>query len=401
MRANIDQIKELLPNLPWSPEELAEKLSLAGHETEITSPGQLNITLTANRRDCQDLAHLVFDLAGVYGLKTKPDLIKFGYTKTIDVTAQQINHLLGSQITLNDLKRLENLGFKVSQDSVTPPDFRDVATVADVAEEVVRQIGYDQLGIVPLSKQSAPSSTNYQQLLAIKSALIEVGLTETSTSSFTSDGVIGVRNPFSQDEPFLRPNLLTGLLRTLARNPFLKRAAFFEVGEVFTPKEVTKLGLIVAGYRDPNVWQAIISQALGQPVVLSDIKPSQANQFEVKQSRLNWLELPVEKIRPVTTERQISLDRPLPQFKTISKSPPLTLDFNIANSNSGVEEIISQARDKFSDTLLFIEVIDRYGDSVTLRFVFQKMTGSFTQEEIKRLSGETADFLKPFGKDKI
>lgn len=387
MKYNCQQFKDLLPELNWTIGELAEKLSLAGHETEIMGNNQLDITLTANRHDCKDLKYLAFDLAGVYGLKTAHDLITINYAQPIKVSVEQINRLLGSAISFTELKNLERLGFKVDEHSVEPPDFRDVATIADVAEEVVRQLGYDKLNIQPLTKQSAPGSSDYQHLLAVKMALVSTGLVETATSSFTPDGIVEVKDPFSRDEPFLRSNLQTGLLKTLARNPYLKRAAFFEIGNVFTPGEVTKLGILVAGYKDIADWTTRISQALGKDVEFSEIRPETVSKLDVKQGRLKYCEISIDGIRPISSARTRSLDVPLPKFKQISKFPPLVRDVTIENPSEDTINELNSLED-----LLFVENIDEYEKRVTYRLVFQKMSGSYSEAEIKVIDSKLERF---------
>lgn len=382
MRITYNQIKELLIDFRWSPAELAEKLSLAGHETELIDGDQLDITLTANRHDCQDLAHLVFDFAGVYGFKTIPNLISFNHKEPIKVTVEQINRLLGSNLAANDLKQLERLGFIVKNSAVVPPDFRDVETVADVAEEIMRQIGYDKLKIHSLSEQNVASSNLYQHLLAIKSALVQIGLTETATSSFTHSGIVEVNDPSSRDEPFLRPNLLLGLLKTLARNPYLKRVAFFEVGNVFTPNEITKLGVIIAGYKD-NIMREKIIETLGQSIQFVNVDPAQAVSLDVKQSHLCYFELSIDNLQPAFVTNRDRLELSLPQYKTISKFPPLIRDITIDQTGERYDEALKFFQS--SNDLLFFEVIDEYQKRVTFRLLFQKMSGSYLKEEIKTI----------------
>ena len=387
MRYKYAEFKNLIPDLEWSPTELAEKLSLAGHETKITDNDQLDITLTANRHDCQDLKHLVFDLAGVYNLKTIPNLIQYSHKEKILVTVEQINHLLGTNASNEDLKKLELLGFNVENDAVTPPDFRDVVTVADVAEEVVRQLGDDKLTIQPLSKEGADESDTYQHTLSLKIVLASIGLFETATYSFTKEGVIEIEDPFSRDEPFLRSNLQTGLLKTLARNPYLKRAAFFEVGNVFTPEEVTKLGILIAGYKDISSWQTGISQAIGKEVKFSEIQPEIAEKLDVKQGRLNYYEISLDDLKPVKLERTKSLDLPLPKFKLISKFPPLVRDVTVENPVSDTMDALRKLEGP-----MFVENVDEYQGRITYRLIFQKMSGSYSEAEIKAIDKSLESF---------
>mgnify|MGYP001580496212 FL=1 len=389
MKVSYKQFQELLPELRWDIDELADKLSLAGHEAETVDKDNLDITLTANRQDCRDIKYLAFDLAGVYGLKTVPDLVKFGHADPIKVTPERVNRLLGSKITQNDLANLERLGFKVGSGTVAPPDFRDVSTLADVSEEVMRQVGYNDLNIRPLTREDAPSSEAYQHLLAVRVVLAATGLVETSTSSFTRQGAVEIKDPFSRKEPFLRPNLQEGLLKTLSKNPFLKRSAYFEVGNVFTPSEQTKLGVIIAGYKDKEVetWRAEISRSLGCEVKFNTIEPSISSKLDVKQSRLSYFEISVDQLKPIIAERPSRFDLPLPKFQSISKFPPLVRDITIdeqdANSVDNLKKI---------DGLLLVEKVDEYEGRVTYRIVLQKMESSYNESDIKAIDKELKKF---------
>jgi phenylalanyl-tRNA synthetase beta subunit len=299
-----------------------------------------------------------------------------------------------------ELKKLEQLGFKVDSASVSPPDFRDIATVADVAEEVARQIGYDQLKLQPLSIQDTPEkltlrhlpgggglASEYRHLLAVKMALASIGLVETVTSSFTHDGVTEMKDPFSRDEPYLRPNLLTGLLKTLARNPYLKRAAFFEIGNVFTPGESTKLGIIVAGYKDIAVWQTKIGHAVGQAVQFQDVDLATAAKLDVKQGRLKFLEFSIDDLKPLTALPHRSIELPLPRFKSISKFPPLVRDITIDHPDSDTVDALNNL-----EGLLLVEAVDEYQGRLTYRLIFQKMAGSYTEIEIQAIDTKLKKF---------
>lgn len=389
MKVGYKQFQELLPELQWDIDELTDKLSLAGHEAETVDKDFLDVTLTANRQDCRDLKYLVFDLAGVYGLKTAPGLIKFGHGDPIEVTPERINRLLGSKITPNDLANLERLGFKVAPGTVAPPDFRDVSTLADVSEEVMRQVGYNDLNIRPLTEEKSPSSEVYQHLLAIRVALAATGLIETTTSSFTRQGAVDIKDPFSRNEPFLRPNLQEGLLKTLSKNPFLKRSAFFEIGNVFTPSEQTKLGVIIAGYKDKEVeaWRTKISRSLGCDLKFNAVEPSISSELDVKQSRLSYFEIPVDQLKPAIAERPSRFDLPLPKFQSISKFPPLVRDITIDEQNTNSIDDLKKV-----DGLLLVEKVDEYEGHVTYRIVFQKMESSYTESDIQAIDKDLKKF---------
>lgn len=395
MKYNYELFKRQLPSLAWDKQTLADKLSLAGHETEIYGE-TLDVTLTSNRKDCKDLNYLLFDLAGVYGLELTDPLTGFGHGPEVLVTAADVNKILGSNIDSSKLGDLERLGFVVTETGVQPPDFRDVANKNDVAEEIVRLIGYDALAIEPLSKQDAPTSPDFEHIQAVRFALANAGWTETATNSFSAEGQVELKNPFTETEPFLRSSLQTGLLQTLAKNPFMKRSKFFEIGDVYNSKESTKIGLLTSGYKDISAASEEVSGILGAPISFQPIDSAVAVKQEAKQGNIFLAEV---EIGDLTTKDTTTPSLRLPTFKLISKFPSLVRDLTIFGKDDETNYTIRAVSEQFPQ-LLLVEVIDRYVNpetnisSTTIRFLFQKMDGSFTQEEIDTISNKLETFLK-------
>lgn len=69
MKLSVDWLKEYLELPNWPAEELADKLSLIGHESEVINPELLDLKITPNRGDCLSVYGLARDLAGLYDLK--------------------------------------------------------------------------------------------------------------------------------------------------------------------------------------------------------------------------------------------------------------------------------------------------------------------------------------------
>lgn len=398
MKFAFSQFKDRLPSLAWDKQTLADKLSLIGHETEIYGE-TLDVTLTSNRKDCKDLNYLLFDLAGVCGLEVTDPPSGYGHGPEIVVTAEKINKVLGSNIDQPKVKELERLGFIVTETGVQPPDFRDVATVADVAEEIFRIIGCDALTVIPLSDEPAPESAEFSRLQSIKFALVNTGWTETATYSFAADGQVELNNPFRREEPYLRPNLQNGLLLTLAKNPFIKRGRFFEIGAVFTPEESIKLGLIIGGYKDPTAVTAELESALALKIDWQPIDPAVALKLEAKPGNIMFAEIDLADLKLQTNPPPICVEQPIPKFRPISKFPPLVRDKTVQKSGSEIDSTLRAAADHFPQ-LLLAEIIDEYINpetkltSTTIRFIFQKLESSFTQVEIDQLSAELENFLQ-------
>jgi len=118
---------------------------------------------------------------------------------------------------------------------VTPPSWRpDLTDPADLAEEVIRLEGYEDVPVrMPRALAGRGLSARQQLLRSASRTLAEAGFVEVNVDPFAqardADSLglapederrlaVRIANPLSEDEPLLRTTLLPGLFRTLARN---------------------------------------------------------------------------------------------------------------------------------------------------------------------------------------
>ena len=180
----------------------------------------------------------------------------------IATTAAQINALLGIEVPQADIVGiLESLNFNVEVRgdalSVTPPAYReDVDGYPDLAEEVIREYGYDHIeGTFLRSAAVTNGGLNAEQRRAAraKRALHGQDFSEIITYSFISpkdyallrlDGeverAIRIRNPIGEDMSVMRTTLAPSMLHTLVRN--IRRgndgARLFELASVYIAKSL-------------------------------------------------------------------------------------------------------------------------------------------------------------------
>jgi phenylalanyl-tRNA synthetase beta chain len=154
------------------------------------------------------------------------------------------------------VRHLESVGCEVARDgdvlAVTAPSWRpDLTDPADLDEEVIRLVGYDQL---PSTVPSAPLGkglTRPQRLRRrVGMGLAARGMVEVLSYPFVGPfeldalllpegdprrGGPRLANPMSEEQPFLRATLLPGLLAAARRNVGRGTVdlAIFEIGAVF------------------------------------------------------------------------------------------------------------------------------------------------------------------------
>ncbi|MFI9546279.1 phenylalanine--tRNA ligase subunit beta [Streptomyces sp. NPDC052016] len=157
------------------------------------------------------------------------------------------------------VRRLQEIGCDVyGQDEliVTVPSWRpDLAEANDLAEEVIRLEGYENLPSTLPKPPSGRGLTHRQRLhRRIGRALAGAGYVEAPNYPFVSEQVfdqllleaddparrvVKLANPLNDEEPALRTSLLPGLLGALRRNDGRGShdLALFETGLVFLPRE--------------------------------------------------------------------------------------------------------------------------------------------------------------------
>ncbi len=180
--------------------------------------------------------------------------------KEIKVNANKINDILGTDISeeeiMSILKRLE---FEpVGENKVKVPSFRqDVSIDADLAEEVARIYGYDNLpATIDVGSATVGAKTKEQRVVdIINDVMLARGLNETMTYSFESPKVfekllleddselrkaVIIDNPLGDDFSVMRTQTINGMLSTLSTN-YNKRndkAYAYEIGKVYMADEV-------------------------------------------------------------------------------------------------------------------------------------------------------------------
>ncbi len=150
---------------------------------------------------------------------------------------------------------LRNLGFKVEWNQVTVPLWRgpdDITISADVAEDVARIWGYEEIKLTaPLTQiQSQSFIWNTEVIRIIEECLVEKcrfdqwenypRVSEKVVQPFgkTRDDFITLTNPVNPECPLLRDNFLYQFLQVAAKNSkFFDEIRYFDTGKVWTKNE--------------------------------------------------------------------------------------------------------------------------------------------------------------------
>jgi phenylalanyl-tRNA synthetase beta chain len=183
---------------------------------------------------------------------------------SVKYISKNINALLGTNISDEYIsKYLSAVGIRTENNIAYPPTFRaDVTCEADLAEEVARIHGYDNIpSVLGRIKPSAGIRTDRQRFADnVKNTLSSLGFYEMLSYSFESGNVfekllipensplreaITVLNPLSEDFSHMRTTTVNAVLTSLAYNSSRRNpaAALFEIAKTYVAESLplTKL----------------------------------------------------------------------------------------------------------------------------------------------------------------
>ena len=180
-------------------------------------------------------------------------------TATVRFEPERMNKFLGINVSPEEQKKiLEKLEFKVDGDVITVPSYRDdVRMMNDVAEEVVRIYGYNEIQSGTMTTPMIRGGLSVEQKFKkdLHALLCGFGLNEIYTYSFQSAKLydkiglapddplrasVEISNPFGEDSKTMRTTAIPSMLSVLETNYNNKSAdviALYEMAKVFLPRE--------------------------------------------------------------------------------------------------------------------------------------------------------------------
>ena len=175
--------------------------------------------------------------------------------KTLPLEPEKINRLLGTNIPREDMvKYLNLLEVPVEGDEIHVPSFRpDLNLMADIAEEVGRSYGYNE---IPTTAFRTSTQGGYSPVMLMESKAgtlcRALGYSEIITYSFTSPTIfdqirlsadselrnaLRIQNPLGEDTSIMRTTALPSMLDILSRNYAYhnKSAMLYELAKIYLP----------------------------------------------------------------------------------------------------------------------------------------------------------------------
>ena len=192
--------------------------------------------------------------------------------RTIAFDPAWINRFLATDITSGQMQKiLEKTGCKIIGENIVVPTFRpDLVHKADIAEEIARFYGYNQIASTALSGGAQGKYSERQKFdMRITASMLAMGLSEIMTYSFISPkyynkvlmpenhplrNSVVISNPLGEDSSIMRTTALPSMLEILAKNYSNRNTAahLFELAKEYIPTAPDKLPLekntLIAGF---------------------------------------------------------------------------------------------------------------------------------------------------------
>ena len=339
----------------------------------------------------------------------------------LDKDVLRINQILGTSISAEKFNEILNkLGFEIESQIVVPSYRRDIYSQNDLAEEIARTIGYDEIENKSLEIKKSPNESPRKSVSTLKHLLSMEGFTEVINFPFTSietKDIIAIDNPLDSNKKFLRTSLKESLINNLLYNERRQKDSIkiFEVSDLYFNNEdeekTLSLGIIASGRIGHN--HESFSKNIDKKYLEKKIKtifpdsnivfgtiPRQDLNSKIKND-IYYLELNLdvpllEKLEnlELTTEEII-----FKKYNPISDYPSSSRDFSfLISKHSNYDLFISQISNIKDENLKNSFIFDFYKNEVTqeikvgVRMIFQSKFKTLSEED---LSNSVSSILRP------
>ena len=344
-------------------------------------------------------------------------LITYNYKKNkvtkIPVKTNVINQIIGTNISQDEyLTYLSKLGFVVNDENIEVPSYRsDIETQNDLAEEIARVIGYDNIARNEINIPKGKISNIYDIENKLRFFLLDHGFYEVINSPFVginTSNSICVDNPLDSNKKFLRSNLTQSLLENLLFNERRQKDSIklFEISDIYNIKDnkinvSRKLAVIASGRAGHNYRD--FSKKISKKYLDSLFRESLPSEnFEFK-------ELSRESLNTKVKNEIISCEVDIANFSTdvlsyseISKPPESFIEYSpISDLPNSIRDLSFSIKDfteldkfkeyilKFKhDLLKEVYIFDYFNNEknaeikIGFRFVFQSSNSTITETQV-------------------
>lgn len=345
------------------------------------------------------------------------EIFSENYTSFIDTSLplkeKCINSILGTDLKKNEIiNYLDSLGFNVVDDIVYVPPYRnDINSENDIAEEIARIIGYNNLPIKEINIPHTKTKEDNNTENLIRSFLIENSFNEVINNPFVknpAENSIKLDNPLDSNRKYLRTSIKNSLIDNLTYNERRQKDSIklFEISDLYHAdkneiKKEKKIGIICSGRVGKNYLD--FSKKIDKKYFEELIKKfsdkinykfeniSRESLNTKHKDKINYIEfninnIEIENIKYYIKQKSLSS---FINYKPISDLPSSIRDLSFSISDVNQFHNLQQSILGFKNDLIKeIFIFDFYNNGkqkvikLGFRFIFQNTASTITEKEI-------------------
>jgi phenylalanyl-tRNA synthetase beta chain len=340
------------------------------------------------------------------------------YLHKIPIDVNKINEIIGINITKERyLKYLSKLGFVVEDSFIEVPSFRsDVRNQNDLAEEIARVIGYNNIEISEINIPKSGQNNAKDIENKLRYFLLDHGFYEVINSPFVnhaSDNSIKVDNPLDSNREFLRTNISNSLVDNLLYNEKRQKDSvkLFEISDIYSLNDgiekKRKLSIVASGRVGLNYED--FSKKIDKKylrAIFKKISPNQSLNFNIISRDLLDTKIKNEIIGMEVSINNFSND--ILAYNEISKSPDVYNQFSSISEQPSSFKDISFLIKEYSKTnelqnlllnfkneiIKHVYIFDYFENEkqkeikIGFRFIFQSKKITLTSAQIELVYNE-------------
>ena len=331
----------------------------------------------------------------------------------IPVNVHKINQIIGIKISEKEyLTYLSKLRFDTAEGLIRVPSFRsDVKTQNDLAEEVARVIGYDNIAISKISIPNNQKASDKNLENKLRFFLLDHGFYEVINSPFvslSSEEAIKVDNPLDSNREYLRTNITNSLVDNLLFNERRQKDSIklFEISDVYSShngiNKKRKISIIASGRVGLNYKE--FSKKINKnylTMLFQEILPNEVFDFEILSrdlldtkimNEIVALEVDIDRFSSdILSYEEISKPpKGFVQFKPISDLPSSFKDISYSINDYSKTQALQDLLLKYqSDIIKNVYIFDYFKNEkreeikIGFRFIFQSKKMTLTSGEIE------------------
>ena len=403
--------KALIECAFFNPEEIIGKSIKYNIVSDAAYKFERGVDISSQEKVLRRFIKIVKDHTFIKSLKFKSFSEHKIQKNKLAIDVNKINNILGTSISeIKFLNYLDKLGFSVEKEINIPHHRHDISSQNDLAEEIARVIGYDNISRQHFSIKNKPKKRDKTSQM-IRQALIEKGFSEVINFPFSANEnsqSIKVDNPLDSNRGFLRTDLRDSLLENLLYNERRQKESIkiFEISDIYSKNNQVnqehKLGIIISGRRGNNYID--FTKKLDADYMRSTLSEifnyKNPNIYEISRSQLRtkkkdkifYLEVLIDEIiKDFSKEIELNeLKKDFIKYKPVSEFPSSTRDFSFSiEDNENYTKVINHISDLKDINLKDSYIFDFYKNKnlgevkVGLRLIFQSPKKTLSEDEIQ------------------